>query len=309
MRDIKRSIYIALILSFGIFLVAVLADSDPLKIFSHLVREGVLFFWIALAAALVIAQGKIDISYFGQIPFYGMSMLVLQNFDVEFVNSLLVLTLLTIMIALIQWALVCRLPGWSLIISLSVGFTLSGICIATSNLFFYQGGIASTIHPDWVSSWRELAPYLPMIPLLIVVWLLTTLDGLRFLAVGENSVAANYLKLSKPKYLFLAYIMSGVLAGVGSLELIINFSSGGWSPKIGAGQELLAVAAVVVSGGSLRGGRLNAISLLMSCLLIVGSRTAANRIGGDPELFLLLMGTGLAIVVVLEALKGTEVKR
>jgi len=77
--------------------------------------------------------------------------------------------------------------------------------------------------------------------------------GLRVYAIGGNRVAAEVAGVNAKRTLVQVYAISGSLAGVSGVVLASRVGSG--PPSLGVGYELLAIAAVVIGGASLMGGR------------------------------------------------------
>ena len=111
-------------------------------------------------------------------------------------------------------------------------------------------------------------PVLLMIVGFIVFWFVLqhTTYGLRVYAVGGNSSAASLAGVPTRRMLASVYIISGALAGVSGLMISSRVISG--APTLGQGYELDAIAAVVIGGASLFGGRGTVWGTLLGLLLI-----------------------------------------
>ena len=93
-----------------------------------------------------------------------------------------------------------------------------------------------------------------------------TAFGLRVYAVGGNRTAADVAGVNTRRTLTSVYTLSGALAGVSGVILSSRVISG--PPNLGAGYELDAIAAVVIGGASLMGGRGTIWGTLLGLLLI-----------------------------------------
>jgi ribose/xylose/arabinose/galactoside ABC-type transport system permease subunit len=93
-------------------------------------------------------------------------------------------------------------------------------------------------------------------------------------ALGGNEEAARLAGINVAQVKTLAYVISGACAGVAGLLLMARFSSG--SPQTGLGYELQAIAAVVVGGTSLVGGRGTIAGTFAGALLIGALYNAMN---------------------------------
>ncbi len=90
--------------------------------------------------------------------------------------------------------------------------------------------------------------------------------GTRIYAVGGNAVAAEIAGIKVSRVRFQVYAISGLLAGISGVLLssrVVNAA-----PSLGAGYELDAIAAVVIGGASLFGGRGTVWGTAIGLLLI-----------------------------------------
>jgi len=90
--------------------------------------------------------------------------------------------------------------------------------------------------------------------------------GRHVLAVGGNPEAARLMGLPAERVKFLAYLQSGVLAGLAGVILAAQFGAG--QPAEGVGWELFSIAAVVVGGTLLSGGQGSVGATLAGVLLL-----------------------------------------
>ncbi len=93
-----------------------------------------------------------------------------------------------------------------------------------------------------------------------------TAYGMRVYAVGGNRAAAQIAGVNTRRVLFSVYAISGVLAGASGVMLSSRVISG--PPNLGQGFELDAIAAVVIGGASLMGGRGSVWGTALGLLLI-----------------------------------------
>jgi ribose transport system permease protein len=93
-----------------------------------------------------------------------------------------------------------------------------------------------------------------------------TTYGMRVYAVGGNRMASEIAGVNARNVLFSVYAISGALAGLSGIMLASRVISG--APNLGQGYELDAIAAVVIGGASLMGGRGTVIGTVLGLLLI-----------------------------------------
>jgi ribose transport system permease protein len=112
------------------------------------------------------------------------------------------------------------------------------------------------------------SPVFVMIAGFIIIGVIMTRTsfGLRIYAVGGNRVAAEVAGVNSRRILIYVYAISGTLAGLSGVILSSRVISG--PPNLGSGYELSAIAAVVIGGASLMGGRGKIWGSFLGLLLI-----------------------------------------
>ena len=104
-----------------------------------------------------------------------------------------------------------------------------------------------------VNYWLLIA--LLMVLLISVFIIITgyTRLGRRFFAVGENAQKSFNAGINVDKTKYIAYIISSLMAGVAASYVLGRV--GGADPVLGPGMELSAIAAVLIGGATLAGGK------------------------------------------------------
>ncbi|MBS1692563.1 MAG: ribose ABC transporter permease [Actinobacteria bacterium] len=111
-------------------------------------------------------------------------------------------------------------------------------------------------------------PVLIMVAVFAVGWyaLNRTLFGRWVTAVGGNAEAARLAGIPVKRVLLSVYVISGLCAGIGGVIASARLQSA--VPDLGTGYELSAIAAVVLGGTSLMGGRGSLIGTLVGAAII-----------------------------------------
>lgn len=128
-------------------------------------------------------------------------------------------------------------------------------------------------------------------------WFLTYAKGGRTLyALGSNAEAARVAGLSIVKWGILAYVISGLMSAVAAIFLASSILS--IDPIGGQGLELDAIAAVVIGGTSLFGGRGSIIGTLFGVFVMVFIRNGLNLLNVSPY----WQGTAIGSIIVAAVL-------
>jgi ribose transport system permease protein len=98
-------------------------------------------------------------------------------------------------------------------------------------------------------------------------------------AIGSNEEAVRLSGINVPRYVASVYVISGMLAATAGI--IAASRTGIGSSQVGVGAELNVIAAVVIGGASLMGGRGGVINTLIGAL-ILGVMTNLMNLAGVP---------------------------
>lgn len=138
-------------------------------------------------------------------------------------------------------------------------------------------------------------------------WLLNeTRFGRHVRAIGGNEETARLSGISVRRVKWLVYSMSATLAAAGGLISSSELGSG--DPKSGFGDELEVIAAVVVGGTSLSGGRGTLLGTFLGLLIIRSLRTGLNWINTESFTQQLILGVVILAAVLLDKFKRVQVK-
>lgn len=101
---------------------------------------------------------------------------------------------------------------------------------------------------------------------IFTIVLRSTPFGYRVRSIGSNPEAAAFTGLPVRRTRLLAFVLMGGLGGVAGMLSLGYFGSA--DPNLGTGYELLAIAAVVIGGTPLRGGRATIIGAALGAILL-----------------------------------------
>jgi ribose transport system permease protein len=160
-----------------------------------------------------------------------------------------------------------RLPPF--IVTLAAWYALSGATYIVTMAPIYQ------LPPELITFGQEsllggwfIAPVIVSLLCCLVFGLVLsrTRFGLRTYAIGSNPMAAARAGINIDSHLVRLYMLSGGLAGLAGILVSANFAQ--TSPLFGNNDLLAAIAAVVIGGASLFGGRGNLLGTLCGTFLI-----------------------------------------
>jgi ribose transport system permease protein len=138
------------------------------------------------------------------------------------------------------------------------------------------------------------------------LYLSFTKGGRTIYAIGSNREAARTAGLNVLAYSVLPYVVSGALAAASGVLLVAQILS--IDPLAGTSLELDAIAAVVIGGASLFGGRGSIVGTLIGVLIMVMIRNGLNLLGVNPFWQGSAIGGIIIAAVLVERLVSTRVR-
>ncbi len=129
-----------------------------------------------------------------------------------------------------------------------------------------------------------------------------TAVGRHVLATGGNETAARYAGVHIAPVKFFVYIASGLLAALSGVVLAVVQGQG--KADLASGYELDIIAAAVVGGASLSGGRASVVGAVLGALIFGVLRNALTQIPGGTFADRLILGVAVLVVVVMDRLAG-----
>ncbi len=263
---------------------------------------------VALGMTLVIASGGIDLSV-GSVmavagalaPIIFLSDWALANPGLGLVASIVLPLLVAAVCGLFNGALIALLGVQPIIATLIFFISGRGIAQVLTN-----GNLQTFTNPDftWIGTGRILG--LPVqgwiaLSLTVVLALVVrrTIYGRYLLSVGGNERAAVLSGVPVARVKIATYVITATLAGLAGM-IVVAQNSASDAARIGQLMELDAIAAAVVGGAALSGGRAPIYGTLLGAVFIqlMGYTLIANGI--SDEMTLIVTAAIIAIAVWLQ---------
>jgi ribose transport system permease protein len=248
---------------------------------------------IAMGMTMLLISGNFDLSVGGQVAFIAVASALTINAAGLLVGILLAVTLGTLC-GVTNALLVGPLRVNSLIATLGSGLAFRGLAFIVAGsqpVVLTDQGLR-----DIVSS-RLLGIPTPVVcfaaVVIVATWFLHfTIGGREFFAVGANPDAARYAGLRVRQVRIVSFVVTGSLCAVSALILTGLLNTG--LPGAAASWPLDVIAAVVVGGVSIAGGRGSTYMAVIGVLLIGVVNNGFNLLNLDPNLYSVF--TGVIIV-------------
>ncbi|WP_260425138.1 ABC transporter permease [Arachnia propionica] len=297
----------SLIVIYLIFVFAAPGFSNPAVLSDILLRSAAIGI-MALGATFVIATGGIDLSVGTGMALAGvMTAFFLGG---NFLNLPLAVGLV---LAILFGGLVGAVNGFNISVLGLPPF------IATLGMMMVAKGLALVIsnanpmpieNPDFkLFGSQEFIPGIPNAAILFViltviasVLLNKTLLGRYALAIGSNEEATRLSGVNVKFWKTMVYVTAGVFMAIGAI--VFNARTAVVQPSEGLGYELDVIAAVVIGGTSLAGGRANIIGTFVGAVLMKTLLTGLQMMQVNQFWQYVVIG-----VIVLAAVFADNVRR
>jgi ribose transport system permease protein len=134
-----------------------------------------------------------------------------------------------------------------------------------------------------------------------------TVFGRMIFAVGTNDEAVRLSGHNPDYYKLAAFMISGLTAGVAAIVYLLRLNIG--SPIAGAGYELNAIAAVIIGGTSLNGGKGSIIGTLAGACILQVLSTGLQLKGVGDNFKPIVIGLVIVLAVILDTYRERLIQR
>ncbi|MER6831156.1 ABC transporter permease [Streptosporangium sp. NPDC000563] len=265
---------------------------------ANLLQQSSLTGIVAIGMTMVVLTAGIDLSVGSVAAFGGMTVALLMGSDVHFVPAIL----LSVAVGALFGAL---MGGLSAYLSLpSFMTTLAGLTAIRGLTYLLTdgkpaGGGGSEAFQLLGGGFIGYVPIIGIVFVVITILAALVLRGTTFgeyvYAVGSNKEAARLSGLPVRGVITAVFAVSGALAALAGVLLTSRLTVG--QPTAFSGLELDAIAAVVLGGTNLFGGRGGVFGTFVAVLLLSVLRNLCNLLGLGS--FFQMVVTGLILLVAL----------
>lgn len=268
----------------------------------------------ALSMTLVMISGGIDLSIGNMLSFLGTGMAYLMKTAKWGEAPTLLLALAVgIGLQLLMGWIISRTKIEPFIISLGFMSIYRGFTYLITNgreitiigkINFLQEVVFR------INKFVITVPIVLFIALTIIVALVVkyTKFGRRVYAVGGNENAAYLAGINVKNFKLLIYGINGLFVTIASMTLLARLGTG--APVMGLGKEIEVIAAVVVGGTAMSGGKGNVWGAVFGVLVLGIISNALNILGVSPHYQFIISGLLIIFAVIIGYYSGLRtVKR
>ncbi|MEA5162538.1 ABC transporter permease [Cereibacter johrii] len=257
--------FVLCMLFFGAMTTTFLTSGNLLNV----VRQAAPILIVAVAMTLVITTAGIDLSVGSMVALINALAAIVMASGLDWT--------LTLPLMLVAGALIGGIQGWFIAYQGIPAFivTLAGLSILRGFALYLTEGYSVPIRDAagffWLGRGEVLGfPVPALIAILVAVLgfvvMLRTQYGRQVIAVGSNMEAARRVGMPAKRVLASVYVVSGVASAVAGMLIAARLGSG--SSNAAQGFELQVIAAVVLGGTSLMGGKASMLGTVLGTMTI-----------------------------------------
>ena len=263
---------------------------------------------VAVGMTFVILTGGIDLSVGSVAGLTGIILgLTVQSFSLPVAIAVALLS--GAGIGLISGVLIAYFGLAAFVVTLgmmAIGRSLAYILSGQTAISNIPSSMSSIVYTNILGIPANVV-FLGLLYVVAWCYLTYTKGGRTIYAVGSNKEAARAAGLDVFFYSVLPYVVSGALSAVAITFSIAQILSA--DPLAGNAMELDAIAAVVIGGASLFGGRGSLIGTLIGVLIMVMIRNGLNLMGISPFWQGSAIGSIIIIALLIESIVSRRVAR
>ncbi len=265
---------------------------------------------LGLGVTFVIATGGIDLSI-GTVCIAAASVAgKLYMMGAPLWMTIPVMILIGLLFGIINGFLIAKMKLPAFIATLgTMMFSrgLSALIVSVPNVFFPSGTWYNSLYSNyngfptgllWVTAFTIVCMYL----------MYKNTAGRYILSIGSNEEATRLSGINTDKYKMIAYIISGLAAGIAAIFWSASFAT--VATATGNGMELDAIAGVYIGGTSAAGGTASVTGSVIGAILLVVIRSGLNFVLAKFNLNLnstyvtyVLTGIIVVVAVLMDVLK------
>ncbi|MDD4877247.1 MAG: ABC transporter permease [Dehalococcoidales bacterium] len=258
---------------------------------------------VALGAMFVIIAGGIDFT-----AGYGLAMvgMIAGTIYTSYTDNVVVFLFAALLggaaLGLVNGLVIAKLKILPFIATLAIMSIAQGL-----SLLIGGGGMVILTNEQiiWIGQGKVFG-FVPVSFLLflfagIIIFILLnkTKLGVYTYAIGSNQEAVRYMGINVDRYKILVYIVAGICTGLASLLTVTKIAMA--TPGIYGTTLLDAIAATVIGGTSITGGKGNVVGTICGVFIIVIISSALTYLKIAPEMQEFFKGTVIFIAIGLDA--------
>ncbi len=264
----------------------------------NIIRQGAVLVIVSMGMMMAITSGGIDLAVGSFIGLSGVMTAFMLSRGLSWPLALVIGILSCSLSGLISGLIIAKGRIFPFVVtfgmlfmvrSISLGVAVGGSIHIDNKAFSFinEGNFMGMPMPFWI---------MLCLILLVVFLMKRSVFGRYIFSIGSDATCASWMGIRVDLYRVIVYILSGTLAGIAGVVLASRVNTG--SPLIGQGTEFFAIAAVVIGGTPITGGRGSVAGAILGALVITVLQNGLTMLGFSSELTSAVVGTTLMLGVI-----------
>lgn len=272
------------------------------------IRQAVWIATISIGMTFIISTGEIDLSVGSIVGFSGMfAAALMQNYGLNIYLTLILTLIVGGLIGLVNGFMVAKVKIASFIATLAMMQVLRGL------IYVYTKGIPIFgLDYNEFTVWAQgevgfvPVPIIILIILVIIFWyvLYRTKFGRHLLSVGSNIDSARLVGINIQRIKLSVYVITGVLCAIAGI--FVTARSEAAVVEAGSGYEVDAIAAVVIAGTSMTGGKANLLGCILGAVLMTTIRNGLNLLKVESTWHQVAIGIVIILALIFDVYTNKE---
>ncbi len=265
----------------------------------NLVRQGAVLLIVATGMMVTITSGGIDLAVGSFVGLAGTVAAYTLNRGLDWSLAVLVGVLTCALAGLVSGLIIAKGRIFPFVVTFGMLFMARSLALGLT-----QGGSIHIASPAFAginfASFLGLPmPLWIMLAIILIVFFLMrrTVLGRYVFAIGSDPTSAAWLGIKVDPCKVLVYVLSGTLAGIAGIVMASRVNTG--NALIGQGTEFFAIAAVVIGGTPITGGRGTLTGAILGGLVITVLQNGLSLLGLSSEVISAIVGVTLMLGVIL----------
>ncbi|MBV8213911.1 MAG: ABC transporter permease [Verrucomicrobia bacterium] len=265
---------------------------------------------VAVGMTIVMISGGIDLSVGMLASLVSIiTALGISKWQLGVVPSVLLGIASAVVLETIMGFIISRTKVEPFIITLGGMITFQGIALLLcSSREVIMNGELDFLKANLIQGAKDPVSHLNLIvpPYVLIFFVIALLGGLllgytkygrRIYAIGTNPQAAYLAGIDVKNMKLSAYVIMGVLVGIGAVMLLARINTG--IITLGQGLEIDSIAMVVIGGTALKGGKGNVVGTLIGVFFLGSIGNAMNMLRLPSEVQ--FVAKGLVVIIAVSA--------
>lgn len=264
----------------------------------NLIRQGAVLTIVAIGMMVAITSGGIDLAVGSLVGMAGIIVgyAVTQGFTWPL--AVIIAISMCSLAGLVSGLIIAKGRIFPFVVTFGMLFMARSVSLGLA-----QGGSIHIENPVFTQLNEGVFLSLPIpfwITLVVIVFVLFLMKwnvfGRYIFSIGSDPIGASWMGINVDLYRILVYVLSGTLAGIAGVVLASRVSTG--NALLGQGTEFFAVAAVIIGGTPITGGRGSLAGAILGALVITVLQNGLTLLGLSSEKVSAIVGVALMLGVI-----------